>query len=152
MTMTLRSSGFFLVLALCATRAAIAGDFFEADGAAIHGYDAVSYFETGAPTRGSTKHEFTYHGSQFLFASAAHRRQFAADPEKYAPQFGGFCAYGASNGYKVTTQPDAFKVVDGKLYLNYDRKVLGIWSQDEQGNITRATQNWPKVREQPLKQ
>jgi YHS domain-containing protein len=139
------------VLALLTTSAAFAGDFYEADGAALHGYDVVSYFETGEPTKGAPQHAFTWHGSKFLFASAQHRKQFVANPEKYAPQYGGYCAYGTSNGYKVPTQPDAFKVVDGKLYLNYDRKVLGIWTQDEPGNISRADKNWPEVSKQPLR-
>lgn len=147
-----RGFGFSLLLALCASQAAFAGEFFEADGAALHGYDVVSYFESGTPAKGSPKHAFTYQGSQFLFATAKHQKQFAADPAKYAPQFGGYCAYGTANGYKVPTQPDAFKVVDGKLYLNYDRKVLGIWSQDEPGNIARADANWPTVKTQPMKQ
>jgi YHS domain-containing protein len=141
-----------LVALLLMGRFAAAGEFFEPDGQALRGYDAVSYFETGVPTPGFAKYTFTYRGSRFLFASADHQRKFAADPGKYAPQFGGFCAYGAANGYKVSTQPDAFKVVDGKLYLNYDRKVLGIWSKDEPGNIARADQNWPEVSKQPLKQ
>jgi YHS domain-containing protein len=142
---------FSLIALLLATRAAFAGDFFEADGAALHGYDVVSYFETGEPTKGTAKHAFTYHGSKFLFASAAHRKQFAADPAKYAPQYGGYCAYGTANGYKVPTEPDAFKVVDGKLYLNYNTKVLGIWTQDEPGNISRADKNWPDVAQQPIR-
>ena len=78
-------------------------------------------------------------------------RSFAANPEKYAPQFGGFCALGTANGYKVSTEPDAFKVVDGKLYLNYDRKVLDLWSKDQAGYIAKANVNWPEVAKQPRK-
>jgi len=141
-----------LVALVLVSRIAAAGEFFEPGGQALRGYDAVSYFESGKPTLGSAKHVVTYKGSKFLFATAAHQKLFEADPEKYAPQFGGYCAYGTANGYKVSTQPDAFKVVDGKLYLNYDRKVLGIWSQDVPGNIALAEQKWPEVSRQPLKQ
>ena len=150
MNAILRGSRLSLLLLALAARAAFGGEFFEADGAALHGYDPVSYFESGEPQKGSAKHSFTYKGSKFLFASAAHRSAFVANPEKYSPQFGGFCAYGAANGYKVTTQPDAFKVVDGKLYLNHDVKVLDIWTQDENGNIARAQEKWPAVSKQPV--
>jgi hypothetical protein len=74
------------------------------------------------------------------------------DPEKFAPQFGGFCALGTANGYKVPTEPYAFKVVDGKLYLNYNRKVLDIWTQDQAGYIGRANRNWPEVSRQPMRE
>jgi hypothetical protein len=145
-------AGGAVLLLLVTMRMAAAGDFFEADGAALHGYDVVSYFETGEPARGLPQHAFTYQGSRFLFASEGHRKQFAHDPAKYAPQFGGFCAYGTANGYKVPTEPDAFKVVDGKLYLNYNRQVLDIWKKDEKGNIAKAEANWPEVSRQPMKQ
>ncbi len=146
--------GFFpgLLVLLLASRIGLAGDFFEVDGAALRGYDPVAYVEANTPTQGLPTHSFTYKGSKFLFASAANQKKFAADPEKYAPQYGGYCALGTANGYKVTTQPDAFKVVDGKLYLNHDREVLDLWTKDEPGYISRANQNWPDVAKQPLKQ
>lgn len=141
-----------LLMLLSATRLAAAGDYFEVDGLALRGYDPVAYFELNTPTRGVPQHHFTYKGSKFLFASAKNRDAFASDPEKYAPKFGGFCALGTANGYKVATEPDAFKVVGGKLYLNYNRKVLDIWTQDEPGYIARANRNWPEVSKQPLKE
>lgn len=140
------------VLMLLSARLASAGDFFEADGAALHGYDPVAYFDANKPVKGLPSNSFTYHGSKFLFASAEHRQMFAANPEKYAPQYGGYCALGTANGYKVSTQPDAFKVVDGKLYLNHDRKVLDIWNKDVPGYVMRANEKWPEVQKQPLKQ
>ena len=141
----------FLVL-LLASRIGVAGDFFEVDGNALRGYDPVAYVEANRPTRGDPTHSYVYKGSKFQFASEANRKKFAADPEKYAPQYGGFCALGTANGYKVSTQPDAFKVVDGKLYLNHDRKVLDIWSRDVPGYITRANEKWPEVEKQAMKQ
>lgn len=134
------------------SRLATSGDFFEVEGLALRGYDPVAYFEANMPIKGSPPHSFTYQGSKFLFATASNQKKFAANPEKYAPQFGGFCALGTANGYKVKTEPDAFKVVDGKLYLNYDRKVLDIWSKDQPGFISRANQNWPEVSKQPMRQ
>jgi len=124
---------------------ALAGEYFEKGGVALRGYDPVAYFTDGKPVRGTNAHSFEYKGSTFYFATAANQRRFAGDPAKYAPQFGGFCALGTANGYKVSTQPDAFAVVDGKLYLNHDVKVLELWQADIPGNITKAQRNWPEV-------
>lgn len=124
---------------------ALAGEYFEKDGVALRGYDPVAYFTDGKPTKGASAHKFEYKGSTFYFATAENQRRFARDPARYAPQFGGFCALGAANGYKVSTQPDAFDVVDGKLYLNHDVKVLEVWQADIPGNITKARKNWPEV-------
>ena len=146
-----RCAGAFALILLFG-QAALAGDFFESDGLALRGYDPIAYFETNAPTPGKPEHSFEFRGSKFLFASAGNREKFAANPEKYAPQYGGFCALGTANGYKVKTEADAFKVVDGKLYLNYNRKVLDMWTQDEAGYIARANKNWPEVSKMPIKE
>jgi YHS domain-containing protein len=135
-----------------ASQLAFGGEFFEVDGVALRGYDPVAYFEVGQPTPGLPAFSHTYKGSDFHFASGANLKKFVADPDKYAPQFGGFCALGTANGYKVKTEPDAFKVVDGKLYLNYNRKVLEMWTQDEPGYIARANKNWPEVSRMPIKE
>lgn len=129
-----------------------AGEFFEVDGLALRGYDPVAYVEADRPLVGDAAHAFTYLGSKFLFASSANRAKFISAPEKYAPQFGGFCALGTANGYKVATEPDAFKVVGGKLYLNYNRKVLDLWSKDMPGYIAKANGNWSAVSKMPVKQ
>jgi hypothetical protein len=140
------------LLALGFMASAMSGDFFEVDGLALRGYDPVAYFEANLPVKGTSANAYTYKGSKFQFVTAANRKKFAADPEKYAPQYGGYCALGTANGYKVKTEPDAFKVVDGKLYLNYDRKVLELWTKDQPGYISRANQNWPEVSKQPMRQ
>ena len=137
---------------LFASQLAFSGDFFEVEGVALRGYDPVAYFDVGQPTPGLPALSHDYKGSTFRFASEANRKKFVADPEKYAPQFGGFCALGTANGYKVKTEPDAFKVVDGKLYLNYNRKVLDLWTQDQAGYIARANKNWPEVSKMPMKE
>ena len=80
-----------------------------------------------------------------LFASAEHRERFAADPQRYAPQYGGYCAWAVSQGYTASSDPDAWKIVDKKLYLNYSKDVQKTWEQDVPGNITKADTNWPKV-------
>jgi YHS domain-containing protein len=131
--------------------AALAGDFFETDGVALRGYDPVAYFVSAKPQKGQSQYSYDYKGSKFYFSSEENRRAFMQTPEKYAPQFGGYCAYGTAQGYKVSTQPDAFAIVDDKLYLNYDTKVQGIWRQDVPGNIARAEKNWPEVSKAPRK-
>ena len=131
--------------------AVFAGEFFETDGVALRGYDPVAYFASGKPQKGQAQYSYEYKGSKFYFASDANRRAFMAMPEKYAPQFGGYCAFGTAQGYKVSTQPDAFAIVKDKLYLNYDKKVQKIWQQDVPGNIQQAEKNWPEVSKSPQK-
>jgi YHS domain-containing protein len=150
--MSLRKQLLSLIVGLSLGGSLFAGDFYEREGAALGGYDPVAYFTAGKPVKGRVEFSHRHRGSTFLFSSAEHQRTFIADPEKYAPQFGGFCALGTANGYKVKTDPDAFKVVGGKLYFNYNRKVLELWTQDEAGYIKRANDNWPEVSRQPMKQ
>jgi YHS domain-containing protein len=128
--------------------AAFAGEFYEKGGAAIRGYDAVAYFTQNKPVQGSPEHRAEYRGSTFHFASKANRDTFAADPAKYAPQYGGFCAFGTASGYKAAIDPAAFTVVDGKLYLNYNRDVQKQWNKDVPGYIAKADRNWPEVSKQ----
>jgi YHS domain-containing protein len=125
-----------------------AGEFFEKDGAALRGYDAVAYFKDSTPTKGSMKHTAEYKGSTFHFASKANRDAFVADPAKYTPQYGGFCAFGMSGGYKAATDPAAFTVIDGKLYLNYNREVQKQWSAHIPGFVIKADKKWPVVSTQ----
>jgi len=150
--MSNRFSGVIAIAALSLlSTAALAGEFFETDGVALRGYDPVAYFASAEPQQGQAQYSYEYKGSKFYFASDANRRAFMAMPEKYAPQFGGYCAFGTAQGYKVSTQPDAFAIVKDKLYLNYDKKVQGIWRQDVPGNIAKAEKNWPEVSKAPQK-
>ena len=118
---------------------------FKTDGVAIDGYDAVAYFEDGKAVAGSKEHAHTWNGATWHFVSAAHRDAFAKAPETYAPQYGGYCAFGVSRGYAVKVDPTAWKVVDGKLYLNYNHDVQKEWAKDPAGYITKADANWPTV-------
>jgi YHS domain-containing protein len=124
---------------------ALAGDYFERGGVAIDGYDPVAYFTEQKPVKGSPEFQFVHRGSTFQFASDAHRHAFVADPEKYAPQYGGYCAYGMAKGYKAKIEPAAFTVVDGKLFLNYNDTVRAHWLSDISGYIRRADANWPEA-------
>ena len=116
-------------------------------GGAIRGYDPVAYFTERRPVEGSRQFTHEWKGATWRFASAANRDRFAQAPEKYAPQYGGYCAYGVANGYAVKIDPQAWSVVDGKLYLNYSPAVQADWKKDVPGYIRRADAQWPKVLE-----
>ena len=124
---------------------AFAGKVFTDDGQAIRGYDVVAYFTDGRPVKGDDGISFDWNGTTWQFASEANRDTFAADPEKYAPQYGGYCAWAVSQGYTAPTDPSAWKIIDGKLYLNYSKGVQANWSQDIPGNIAKGDQNWPEI-------
>jgi YHS domain-containing protein len=121
----------------------------DANGLALGGYDAVAYFETGHPTHGLAAIAASYGGARYLFTSEAHRKTFLSNPQKYVPEFGGFCAVGTSFGEKVDIDPETGKVVKGKLYLNNSPKVAETFDKDQQGTISRAEHNWPTVKDKP---
>lgn len=112
------------------------------DGLALGGYDAVAYFTESKPVKGRAEFSHNYNGGQWLFASAANRDAFAREPQKYAPQYGGYCSYAVSRGYTANADPEAWRIVDGKLYLNYNLDVREMWQQDIPGNINKAGKNW----------
>ena len=114
-------------------------------GIAVDGTDVLSYFDTGAPAKGSTDFTHDWNGATWLFTSAENRDRFAENPEAFAPQFGGYCAYAVSEGYIASTVPDAWKIVDGKLYLNYSRRIQRRWERDIPGRIAAGNANWPDV-------
>ncbi|MCH9650670.1 MAG: hypothetical protein K0U98_20715 [Deltaproteobacteria bacterium] len=114
---------------------------------AIHGYDAVSYFESDAPQRGLAEFSTKHGGAVYRFASRANLRQFVRNPSKYAPRFGGFCAYGVSVGKKFDGDPLVYKVVDGVLYFNLNPEIKKTWLEDVPGNIAKAKKNWPEIRD-----
>lgn len=112
-------------------------------GVAIKGYDPVAYFKDGGPRKGSKEFSVKYKGATWHFANAENKAAFTADPEKYAPVYGGYCAYGVSKGYLVKIDPEAWSIKNGHLYLNYDQGVQKTWSKDPQGYITKANKLWP---------
>jgi YHS domain-containing protein len=112
---------------------------------AILGYDPVAYFTDGKPVKGQDALAFDYLGAKWKFASQAHLDLFKANPEKYAPQYGGYCAYGVSQDNLVSIEPDKFKIFEGKLYLNYDADVQAKWLKDVTGYITSADQKFPQL-------
>jgi YHS domain-containing protein len=114
---------------------------------ALQGYDPVAYFTDGKPVKGSADFAFKWNGAEWRFASADHLAKFKATPEKYAPQYGGYCAWAVSQGSTANIDPTCWKIVGGKLYLNYSADVQKKWAADIPGNIKKADANWPKVLE-----
>jgi YHS domain-containing protein len=113
--------------------------------AAINGYDTVAYFTENKPVKGSDAFTTEYMGAKWKFASKANLELFKADPAKYAPQYGGYCAYGVSQGHLVKVEPDKFTVLDGKLYLNYDAGVQATWIKDPKGYNKLADEKFPAL-------
>lgn len=118
---------------------------FSTDDGAIRGYDPVAYFTLGEPTRGRNQFTASWQGATYKFASAANLELFKADPAAYAPQYGGYCAYAVAKGATAGTVPEAWTIVDGKLYLNYSLAVQQRWRKDVPGHIKAADRNWPAV-------
>jgi len=133
----------FLALFAVSTALAQKPVVFAPAGQAIQGYDPVAYFTAGKPVKGDPSLVYTYEGATWQFATKDHLDTFKANPTAYAPQYGGYCAFGASRGYKAPTEPDAGQsIVDGKLYLNYNTTVRSEWDKDRAGYIQRADANW----------
>ncbi len=114
-------------------------------GVAVGGYDPVAYFTNGQAIKGSKKITTKVDGAVWRFSSEENRAAFSANPSKYAPQYGGYCAWAVSQGYTAKGDPNAWKIVGGKLYLNYNRSVQKTWAKNTSKNITKANANWPKV-------
>ena len=111
-------------------------------GIAIQGYDPVAYFTDGKPVAGHPAITASHDGAIYQFASEAHKAAFEADPLRYAPQYGGYCAYAAAQGAKAPIEPEQFTVVEGKLYLNFNADVRQRWNQDRASYIRKADAYW----------
>ena len=134
-----------VLLGAVGTAAAIDPVFSTYLGGAIRGYDPVAYHTEGKPVAGKRAHRVEWKGTTWSFASAENKARFEADPEKYAPRYGGYCAWAVSQGYTASIDPDAWSIVDGALYLNYSLGVRDQWSGDIPGNIAKGNANWPKL-------
>lgn len=134
---------------VCVPFPSLADDgIFRTEAGAIRGYDPVVYHTEGKPVLGDPDITFEWEAATWHFTSAANRDVFAADPAKYAPAYGGYCAYGTANGYKVSTAPEAFAIKDGKLYLNYSVGVQKTWNKDRPGYIEKADSNWITLKDE----
>ncbi len=114
-------------------------------GVAVGGYDPVAYFTVGKPVKGREDIALQHDGVTWRFASVENRDAFRADPAKFAPQYGGYCAWAVAEGYTAKGDPEAWRITDGKLYLNYNKSVQKTWEKDIPGNVRRGDANWPKV-------
>lgn len=123
----------------------------DAAGVAIRGYDPVAYFTVGKPTPGNAQFTAQHDGATYRFASAANRDAFLKAPAKYAPAFGGFCAMGAVFEKKLDGDPDLWRIVDGKLYLNVGEPAQKRWLENVPGNIKQAESNWTKIKDKAPK-
>ncbi len=139
----------FLAVA-CGKKSSEVSEVFATTEGAINGYDPVSYFKDGKPAKGDQKHSYNWKDANWYFVSEENLTMFKANPEKYAPQFGGYCAYGMANGHKAPTEPDAWTIVNNKLYFNYNKDVLSKWKKDEDELIKKADSNWPVVKGEPF--
>lgn len=115
-------------------------------GLGAKGYDVVAYFVNGGASQGSERHTLEYGGVTWRFATRENRDLFAGDPVKYAPQYGGFCAWGVSQGKLFDVDPvNGWRIVGGKLYLNFNADINGMFGKDSSGFIAKASQNWPAL-------
>ncbi len=118
---------------------------FEYSTPGVSGYDLVSFHTGEKPQRGNGNHKATHDGVDYLFVNEANKKTFERNPERYLPAYGGYCAYGVSVKKKFVGDPDVWRIVDGRLYLNLDTKIQNTWSKDIKGNIRKSEANWPKI-------
>ncbi len=134
----------FSIVAVLTAGSASAGSSPEGE-TAIKGYDPVAYFKAGKAMKGSGSFTFPWHDLTWYFTTAENRDLFASEPQKYAPQYNGFCAWAMTESRKAITDPEVWKIVDGKLYLNCSAAAYEKWSRDIPGNIKKADENWQKL-------
>jgi len=112
---------------------------------ALDGYDTVAYFKLNKAVEGSSQYSTEYKDATWLFSSEENRQAFVADPEKYAPQYGGYCAYAVSNDSTASGDPELWSILDGKLYLSYNKSISKKWDKNKQNIVVNADKNWPTV-------
>ena len=120
--------------------------FQNRKGLAINGYDTVAYFTQGKPVKGYSRFSHYYNGATWQFVSSENKTLFIQAPEAYTPQYGGYCAYAVSQGYTARIKPDAWQIVEGKLYLNYNKWIQRKWEKMSSQYIKLADGNWPEIR------
>ena len=112
---------------------------------AIHGYDPVAYHLAGRAVAGDGAHSFVWNDATWYFLDAGNRERFASEPERWAPRYGGYCAWAVANNYVASIDPEAWSIVEENLYLNYSKSVRARWERDIPGNIQHADKNWPEL-------
>ncbi|MBS1602985.1 MAG: YHS domain protein [Bacteroidetes bacterium] len=122
---------------------------FSSNGKAINGYDPVAFFTQSKPVMGSDSLSYMYMDTRWLFATQADLDAFKASPDRYTPQYGGYCAFGTAQGHKAPTKPETWTIVNDKLYFNYSAKVKEMWMKDQQALIEKADKTWPELKDKP---
>jgi hypothetical protein len=120
---------------------------FNTKGIAINGYDVVAFFTDSNAVKGMPAFKVHWQDADWLFINTEHAASFKANPEKYAPQYGGYCAYGTAEGHKAPTEIDTWKIKDGKLYFNYNKQVQKMWLNDLPHLIEKADGQWPLIKD-----
>lgn len=136
-----------IMLSVCAGALAQKSAVFNPAEGAIHGYDPVAYFKESKPVKGDRKFSLTWNAATWYFASQQNMEAFKANPEKYAPQYGGYCAFGMADGHKAPTDPEAWTIVNDKLYLNYNKNVQQSWKKKTDEYIMTADKKWPDLKD-----
>jgi YHS domain-containing protein len=140
-------SALLLLTALSTMASAKELQNLDHSGVAIQGYDPVAFFTDNRPVKGSAQFQSEYRGAKYYFISSEHKAAFDKEPAKYAPQFGGYCAYGASQGHKAPIKIEAWQIVNGRLLMQYDLGVKDDFNKDQQNNLSKADRNWPGLVE-----
>ena len=140
-------SAFLLLTALSTMASAKELQNLDRNGVAIQGYDPVAFFTDNRPVKGNAQYQSEYRGAKYYFASSEHKATFDKEPSKYEPQFGGYCAYGASQGHKAPVKIEAWQIVNGRLLMQYDLGVKDDFNKEQQNNLSKADRNWPGLVE-----
>jgi YHS domain-containing protein len=143
-----------IITSLVLAATAFAGNLVNVSGAskiAVNGYDTVAFFTEEKPVHGSPSITAEHQGATYLFSSEENKAKFEKSPEKYAPQFGGFCAYGASVGALFPIDIDTFQIIDGKLYLNLNPEIVKVFNKDQADNLAKAKKVWPELEKKNSK-
>lgn len=140
-------SAFLLLMALSTVASAKELQNLDRNGVAIQGYDPVAFFTDNRPVKGNAQFQSEYRGAKYYFVSSEHKAAFEKEPAKYEPQFGGYCAYGASKGHKAPIKIEAWQIVNGRLLMQYDLGVKDDFNKDQQNNLSKADRNWPGLVE-----
>jgi len=120
---------------------------FQTDAGAIKGYDPVAFFTVGKPVMGKKEYSYEWQGANWYFSSAENLKAFKKESEKFAPQYGGYCAYGTSEGHKAPTETETWTIVNNKLYFNYNKDVQAEWKKDQKTRIEKADKVWPAIKD-----
>jgi YHS domain-containing protein len=122
-------------------------EVFSTNGIAIKGYDPVAFFKESKPVMGHDPLSYQWKGATWLFSTKENLEAFKAEPVKYAPQYGGYCAYGAAEGHKAPTETNTWTILNDKLYFNYNQEVRGMWMKNQKANIVKANANWDNIKD-----